>query len=667
MCGIFGVWHQDHQAVDLLRVQRATNGLRHRGPDDEGYLLVNTQTGRLVTCGGLCTDQRLNLPGIDNFFGEHFDLAFGYRRLSILDLSPAGHQPMCSSDGRFWIIFNGEVYNFREERRLLEKRGHVFHSASDTEVILHLYQEYGEECVNYLRGMFSFAIWDNKKRTLFAARDRLGIKPFLYANINNKFMFSSELKAILSSGMLEREVDPIAVQEFLFVGSVQPPNTMIKNVKALLPGQFLHSSIGQLKESSYWDIGHEPVEYFRGSFEDARDQLLELLNQSIKEQMVSDVPLGAFLSGGLDSAVVVSLMNANAVGKIKTFTIGFNSPDVLLDESAQARSTARYYNTDHHTLIVSDRDVANSFDHFVLSLDQPSIDGLNTYFVSKFARQDVTVSLSGLGADEIFAGYSRTWQILNQSPSIIGNCCERFLNWECAKKNLSNTPIRLRRKIKAIAAQNSALGTYSLSRTVFWPDDMEGAFNDKYFLDRTIPNDTAKSVIGKCKTSNALDLVQMASRLDIKTYMAAQLLRDMDAVSMAHSLEVRFPLIDHRIVEFGFSLPIQFKYTGNRSARAEENYQNGVKRILFDAMQTNLPPSLGSRKKAGFNFPFERWLRNGLSEQLNDEFLSSQITSPFSLSWRRSVNNLFQTHHISSTQIWSLLIFQKWYNQTLQI
>ena len=665
MCGIFGVWHFDGRPVDVENLHRATRAMAHRGPDDEGYLLADSRAGRALSCSGTDTDRRLPLPAITGHYAEKVDFAAGFRRLSILDLSPAGHQPMCSPDGRYWILFNGEVYNFLEQRRHLEEKGVVFTSNSDTEVILGLYAAYGPDCVRYLRGMFSFVVWDVENRTIFGARDHFGIKPFLYSLKDGRFVFSSEIKTLLASKLVDKAIDHVAVQEFLLLGSIQPPATILRQVSALLPGQYLLFDGTELVIKTYWDVAAGGEEEFSGSYGEACDHLADLLRLSVEEQMVSDVPLGAFLSGGLDSAAVVAFMKSRGklAERIKTFTIGFEDPAITLDESSQAADTARFLDTEHRSLLISDRDVMDAFDHFSWSLDQPSIDGLNTYFVSRFARQEVTVALSGLGGDEVFGGYSRVWRMLRSRPSVLNEMAERALAPAMVRTVLSRLPGSLDRRLQILAAQKRLSGQYAYSRILFWPEDLSGAFSPGNGF-QPGPPPSIENALLKHGAPAYKDLLRQASWFELKTFMSAQLLRDMDAVSMAHSLEVRFPLIDPRIVSFGFSLPASFKFSGRKMSESEKDastYAAGVKRVLFDAVKADLPAGVGDRRKAGFKLPYGRWLTGGLARELEGLFLSDDVLSPFTPSWRKSALNKFKAGRFSGNQMWTLFVLQKWY------
>ena len=635
MCGIAGIVGEPDQES----VQRMTASLRHRGPDDTGTYM------------------------------DH-QIVLGITRLAILDLSPAGHQPMSTSKGRYWIVYNGEMYNFQEERRRLESRGHVFCSNSDTEVVLHLYQEYGMDCVHHMRGMFAFAVWDHWERRLFAARDRLGINPLLFASSGGRLVFASELKALLASGLVGRQMDHHGLCQCLLLGYVLPPLPMVSGVKSLAPGQYLTWSQGRLRVGTYWDVGsRESIIRSDADYAEARGQIRSHVLTAVKEQLVSDVPLGVFLSGGLDSAVVVAAMSSAGAGRIESFSIGFDQADDGLDETDAAAITARHFGTHHHKLAVTGYDVANQFDSFVASLDQPSVDGLNTYFASQFARGGVTVALSGLGGDELFAGYGWARRIADEqvhpapwrSPLALG----------MATPVARLLPARLRWRLQRAAAKSDVLTSYALSGQLFVPDKAAYLLHPDFA--RTEEADF--SVVGQLAMHDDPTLeapIRRVARLDLKTFMAGRVLRDMDAVSMAQSREVRFPLIDHRLVDYAFALPQGYKYGGLNGAYSnvyEEGAvtytQGGIKRILFDAFAADLPPNFGHRRKAGFFMPFDRWLRNDLAARVESVLKGGDTVPLFRAEGLRLLWSRWQTGRAGWGQVWLVLVLDTWYRQVL--
>ncbi|MFQ5914080.1 MAG: asparagine synthase (glutamine-hydrolyzing) [Nitrospinota bacterium] len=388
MCGIAGVITREgfpELREALLRMVRAQT---HRGPDDEGIKVFGA---------------RGEVLGKDGPRAEGPHVALGSRRLAIIDLSSSGHQPMTNEDGTLWIVYNGEIYNFMELRQDLLSKGHKFRSNTDTEVILHLYEQYGEGCLKYLRGMFAFGMWDKRNRCLFIARDRLGKKPLYYSWDGKRFLFASEIKALLASDLVERRLNPAAVVAYLTFGSVPVPVTIIKGIEALLPGCYLKYQVGRVELKRYWHIPFsenpdlseaETIETLRG-----------LLEEAVRLRLVSDVPIGAFLSGGIDSSVIVALMRKITGGSIRTFSMTFREQE--FSEACFAEQVARKFGTEHTEYVVTAEEVRNELEKIVWAMDQPTVDGVNTYFVSKVARQSGTVvALSGLGGDELFGGYS---------------------------------------------------------------------------------------------------------------------------------------------------------------------------------------------------------------------------------------------------------------------
>lgn len=638
MCGICGIWGK----LDRTTIERMTCAMVHRGPDDSGIYLDDA-------------------------------VGLGMRRLSILDLSPAGHQPMSTDDGKLWIVYNGEIYNFREEKSALEARGHRFRSQSDTEVILHLYQVYGPDCVHRLRGMFAFAIWDAERQKLFLARDRLGIKPLYYAWVGSSFIFASELKAMLASGLIERRLDPEAVRLYLTFGCVYPPHTMVAGVKALLPGyRLILSAAGDERVEEYWDLPKSsPRQTSLVDYPEAAGHLRALLSESVRMRLISDVPLGAFLSGGVDSSAIVGLMSETSATPVKTFSIGFDAAGRAIDESNEAAQSARHFGSDHTHLVITGQDVASDWEQIITALDQPSIDGVNSYLVSKAARQQVTVALSGLGGDELFAGYGTfsrmTFEDAERQKKLLRGAWNEALAWGASQPvwgSLLRTPFG--KYIDAARSSAGFLNRYAISRRVFSTSEQIALLSDGFA--RTVNlGILAQDVLSPFDDSSLESAVSRVGRLELKTYMPFQLLRDMDAMSMAHSLEVRVPLIDHKLVEFVFALPSEYKLgsspsLGSWNERTSSYSQSKSKRILFDAVRDLLPPGMENRTKSGFGLPFSQWLKTDLKSAVSD------ILSPMSLAKNNifrpeATQNLveaFEAGHVSWSAVWSVVVLEEW-------
>ena len=643
MCGIFGVVGEPVPAA----IDRACDAMRHRGPDDRGAYL----------------DEGAGL---------------GMTRLAILDLSQAGHQPMGTDDGSLWIVHNGEVYNFGEERRRLEAKGLRFRSHTDTEVILRLYEELGPACVDRLRGMFAFAVWDARDRRLFAARDRLGIKPLYFVWNGRRLVFASELKALLASGLVENRLSMEGLAMYLTFGYIPSPHTLIEGVQALQPGHHLTLEKDRLTVRRYWDLptgSDRPASPLAGERE-AAAQLRALLTESIRLRLISDVPIGAFLSGGIDSGAVVALMAEARSGPVRTFSVGFDEAGKDLDETDEAALLAKHLGTDHTRRIVTGRDVAAIVDRLGRALDQPSIDGINSYVVSQVARTSVTVALMGVGGDELFAGYPHFWR----------------LHWEYRN---GGWPHRVQREIKAALAATGNLiepwfrGT-TLDRYVDWARVQHG-FVTRYGLSRTLfppaqqralctPGLAASAPIGRLASDYlgslddpcAHDLIARVSRLDLRGYMAQCLLRDMDAMSMAHSLEVRVPLLDHRLVEFAYALPGSYKYqptdTAPPGGEREASYrQIGAKRILIESVRDLLPAGYEDRPKSGFHLPMASWMKGALRPAVED-LLAKASVQRRGLFRPEAVAGLvegFLRGAVPWHQVWALAALELWQRQVL--
>lgn len=566
MCGIAGgvLRAGDRKCA----VARMTAALAHRGPDDIGYV-EDPESG----------------------------VALGHRRLAILDLSFAGHQPMRSVSGRYWTVHNGEIYNYRELRDELSALGHVFSTATDTEVLLTAFDQWGVSCVSRLRGMWAFAIWDNDRDELYLTRDRLGIKPLYYAVTPDGLIFASEVSALLASGLVSRELDKQAVWDYLSHGRVQQPETIVKGVRAVPAGHVLRWRGRSLEVEPYWDL-IASTQAARSAqalpYDDAVVRLRELLEAAVARQLVADVPVGAFLSGGVDSTAVVGLMARQLETKIRTFSVGFESEHAALDELKWARLAAYRIGTDHTEVIVSAAAAAGAFERVVARIDQPSMDGLNSFLVSEAARKDVTVALSGIGGDEIFAGYPHFRRIdrgARWAPEGVP-VLRRLLAAPAARV----IPGRIRIQADAIAdapitrAHRLRLLMDEASKQLAFAPAVQGRFIPRPSWTNLVP-----------LVDNELDAVAAVTYLELQTYLRDTLLRDADAMSMAHALEVRPVLLDEDVVEYAFALPSSYKLTGSRT-----------KRILIDALSDILPPEIVARPKMGFELPLGAWARTSL-------------------------------------------------------
>ena len=551
--------------------------LRHRGPDDAGVY-------------------------IDGPVG------LAHQRLSILDLSAAGHQPMCNEDGTVWIVFNGEIYNFQELRRSLES-SHTLKSRTDTEVILHLYEDYGTQCISLLRGMFAFAIWDQRSRRLVLARDRLGKKPLFYAANEQGLTFASELKALIV-GRDMPAIDPLAVHHYLTFQYIPTPQTIFQGVRKLPPGHFAVYENGKLSESAYWSLNYDQKGPLR-SEQDYQEELQSLLTEAVRLRLVSDVPLGAFLSGGVDSSSVVAIMSRLMTEPVKTFSIGFKEDQY--NELPYARQIAERFGTEHHEFMVEPT-ALEILPTLVRVYDEPYADSsaIPTYYVSQLSRQHVTVILNGDGGDELFAGYPRynfdplqRWsaRYLPGSREVLGR-----LVLSCIP------PVRGLRRARGLAQR--ALAPFSrtyLYRICYFPPEAKTLLYTEEFNETVAGHDSASLLDRWFEEAEAQELLDQLLSVDTRTYLPDDLLVKVDRASMAHSLEARSPFLDHKLVEFAAALPVSLKL-----------HHGETKRLLKRAMRRTLPDEILDRPKMGFGVPIDRWFREDCREFLRETLLSAR-------------------------------------------
>jgi asparagine synthase (glutamine-hydrolysing) len=636
MCGIFGIIARNtHIAEGIL--ERGTKSLAHRGPDDSGTILL-----------------RDSVPG-------PVEIGLGNRRLAILDLSPLAHQPMHDPETGNWIVYNGEIYNFREIRGELEQAGISFVSHSDTEVLLKAYARWGEVCLAKFRGMFAFAIWDARKHSLFAARDPMGIKPLYYAQSGSYFIFASEVRTLLGTGLVAKRIDPAGLVNYLTFGSAYDPLTLVGGVHALPPGHALKWEDGILQLSQYWDlIDHESNGETRSlssprniSVENEKHavaQLGPLIDESVRLQLVSDVPAGVFLSGGIDSSALVSILSRGGI-KLSTFSIVFREAE--FSEAEHSRAVARQFSTDHHEILVSQDDVRAAIPDALRAMDLPTMDGLNTYFVSRETRAaGVKVALSGLGGDEVFAGYStfrivprmerftRFWKQL--SEPVRGSLATVFT--AVCSENDQN------RKLGALARDNGRVPhPYFLMRMLFTPDQL-----DLLFPGAKAATETASaSQRDQLRLSLPLDPINRVSYLESRCYMLNTLLRDADFMSMSHGLEVRVPLIDHQLAKAVLSLPGAWKV-------------NAIpKKLLVEALGGSLLDQIVKRRKRGFTLPLQRWMLQELRSEIEPVLRAKRIAAgPLGdLLHAQQVEQVwkdFLRGAVSWSRPWSLYVLQRW-------
>ncbi|MBC8086508.1 MAG: asparagine synthase (glutamine-hydrolyzing) [Phycisphaerae bacterium] len=607
---------------------------RHRGPDDSG-----------------------------TYVDDH--VAIGMNRLSILDLSHAGHQPMLSADEQLVLVYNGEMYNFREERQKLEGLGHSFRSHTDTEVVLALYQQYGRECLRHMRGMFAFALWDKRKCEMFAARDHLGIKPFLYALQPSGLIFCSELKGMVAHPGVPKTLDRESLYEYLVNGHINQPRTIFSRVKSLEPGHSLvWKADGSHTVQRYWSAA-QSVHSRTPSYDEAVATTRKLVMESVAEELVSDVPLGVFLSGGVDSNVVVAAMQASGASRIQTYSIGFGGESDALDESEHARESAKFFGTEHYAVDVSSADVAREFENMVSGFDQPVVDGYNTYLVSKHARTGVTVALSGLGGDEVFGGYHIYRTMLRQALAPRQkHALARATRPVWQHLGLSESRLV---QLHEAAALATIPGHYSSSQLVYKPAQVAALLRPT-----ARPMSVSDLYLLQQRTNAALDddgltdPFQHISLIAMRSFMTHRLLRDSDAVSMKHSLEIRVPLIDKRLIEYIFPLPWDLKFKRdavlNEPASDKSYATAGVKRLLVDAFEDLLPPGMTTRVKRGFTMPLTVWLDKAFSERMRHTFESESSPLPKTDALAQTLAR-FRAKKSNPFQVWSLVVLVEWLRQ----
>jgi len=577
MCGIAGIIGRP----DLEAVQSMMDAMSTRGPDD---------------------------------YGIHVDsqVVLGHRRLSILDLSMAGHQPMSRAGGRLWIVYNGEIYNFKSLRRQLEGRGHRFDSRTDTEVILALYEEMGIECLAQLRGMFAFAIWDRREATpvLLLARDHFGIKPLVYATTPRGLEFASDLPGLVAGGGVPRRIDRTALAQYLMHGHVVFPRTMIEGVSMLPPAHSLTIRPGEAPRiRPYWRLDVERCEPLsrRETYGDQTARVRFLLEEAARSQMASDVPLGAFLSGGIDSAGIVALMTRAAGRPIHTFSIGFPQTGGALDESVDAELTARHLGAVHQAVQVSGTEVAKILPDIAVALGQPTVDGVNMYLVSSAARRDLTVALTGVGGDELFAGYPSFARLARYRHQLFR--ARQRIGWlkRLPGRRMFPGPGSINRPWTRLEKDRPLVSDYMACRMVRRPAQAlrvagDGKVDPEAFFAYVDSDEPGLA-----------DPVRRVTLLESRLYLAAQILRDTDAASMAHSLEIRVPLLDVDLAEYVYGLPQDAKL-----APASTGAAPAGKRILIDALRDVLPEWTWRKPKRGFTLPFGEWLRGPMRGLVDD-------------------------------------------------
>jgi len=633
MGGIVGIL-ASNCSISKTALEHATDSLAHRGPDDKGTVVIQAGTS------------------------SHLEVGLGSRRLAILDLSPLGHQPMQDAETGNWIVYDGEVYNFRELRTRLQGEGRRFVSQSDTEVLLKAYGRWGEKCLGELRGMFAFAIWDAKRSRLLMSRDPMGIKPLYYCSAGQYFLFASELRTLLGTGLIPRRLDPAGLVNYLNFGSVYDPITMIQGVSALEAGHYAGWENGRVTDSMYWDLAPHgqagtASSYLAGNEtarKDLENDVYATLDQAVRMQTVSDVPVGLFLSGGIDSSSLAGILSRAGI-RLNTFSIIFREAEY--SEAEYSRAVARAFASEHQEIMVSQHDVLDAIPYALKAMDQPTIDGLNTFLIARQTRAaGIKVALSGLGGDELFAGYS-TFRDVPRMERF-----DRF--WRPFPSILRRPLLRMfvslapdtdqNRKLAALGGgRDRALHPYFLARALFTPEQRDSllASVDQGALARA--NARLRESL---RHARALDPINRVSYLEARCYMLNTLLRDSDVMSMAHGLELRVPLIDHQLADKLLALPGSWKLDSQVP-----------KPLLIAALKGALPNEIVHRKKQGFTLPFERWVRENLRsgvEAALQNISQGPLGSLLDHDSVRQVWDDFLSQRTSWSRAWSLYALERW-------
>lgn len=624
MCGICGIYHINKEPVTEQLVTAMNNTMVHRGPDGHGVF-------------------------VDQYIG------LGHRRLSIIDLN-TGDQPMSSSDGQVSIVFNGEIYNFQELKKILQSRGYAFSTQSDTETVIYAYMEWGDEFVKKLRGMFAIALWDHRLKKLLLVRDRVGKKPLYYYYDGKTLAFASELKAVLKVPGISREIDYRALDTYFSFGYVPSPLSIFKHIRKLEPAHYAVCSSKGLKITEYWDLNMDACDETI-SEEDAIRELTAIFDESVKLRLISDVPLGAFLSGGVDSSAVVASM-ANIMGNmsVKTSAIGFS--EEKFNELAFAKMVSQQYQTDHHEAVVNP-DALDIIEKIVWHFDEPFADSsaIPTWYVSKITRENVTVALSGDGGDENFAGYTQRYSmnrfehgIREKIPSALRTSLLSPIAALYPRIDSLPRPLRLKHFLTNISLPMEQ--AYFRDMSFYFTEDIKRLLYGPE-MKKVLKEHSAFDVLGRFfKKHPTSDPVSRAQYVDIKTYMTEDILVKVDRMSMAHSLEVRAPILDHKLMEFAAKLPSNLKLNGKES-----------KYILKKMNEKRLPHDILYRKKQGFCVPLSNWLKGQL-KPLAHETLFGQESGIGEFLDKKYVESLWQSHlrgiNDNASQIWNLMMFELW-------
>lgn len=645
MCGICGAIDLRRKGVRAQVIDRMCEVLAHRGPDDEGMVFfrdgkaleVKESTLIVLAQGG-------------------FEVGLGHRRLAIIDLSEAAHQPMANEDGQIWIVYNGEIYNFQDLRTSLEKKGHIFKSRSDTEVILHAYEEWGVECLKELRGMFAFAIWDSNRKRLLMARDRLGKKPLVYFYQDGRFAFASEIKALLQISWVERKVNPLAIHHYLTYQYVPSPESIFEGIKKLPPAHYLlYDSNGNLKIESYWRLNYNYQEKRKDDVETLCGIIREKLEESVKLRLISDVPLGAFLSGGIDSSIVVGLMAENGGRRVKTFSIGFEEQE--FNELEYARIVSIHFGTDHHEFVVKP-DAIEILPKLVWYYNEPFGDSsaIPTYYMAQMTKDFVKVVLTGDAGDENFAGYPRylrskyVWWFSRLPDSLRKGFLPSSLKILAQLPYKRKTLNRLTDFMETLSSHQGR--NYAEQIKIFNEKERDDVYSEE-FSRQVGKIDPFDYLIKKYDERDTDDLLEKLLYLDMTTYLPEDLLVKVDIATMANSLEARVPFLDHQFMELVAGIPSHLKLKGSVT-----------KFILKESFSNFLPRSILKRKKMGFGVPISRWFRKELKDYVYQILMEKKALNRGYFK-REGIARLLEEHeslrYDHSAKIWALLVLEIWF------
>ena len=618
MCGITGVFGTRRLENPKFIIEKMNNALAHRGPNADGVFIDD-------------------------------DIALGHKRLSIIDLSPGANQPMLSANQNFVLAFNGEIYNYKEVKAQLND--YSFVTNSDTEVVLAAFQKWGEACVHQFNGMFAFAVWDKTKKQLTICRDRLGIKPLYYYLDEEKLVFASEIRSVLKSELVPKKLNNKALFDYFSYQTVHAPETIVNGVKMLMPGHTLKISEAEFEIKPFWQLTtHFSKKAQQQSREEIKAEVKSLLLNSVEKRLVSDVPFGAFLSGGIDSSALVGLISGELGKKIDTFSVSFNEEE--FSEAKYAKIVADKFKTNHHNIKLTPQNFLDELPQAIKSIDHPSGDGPNTYIVSGATKKaGITMALSGLGGDELFAGYEvfkrqasleekRGWMM--SFPPFIRKMGATGIKW---KKN----SVQGDKMAEMLSLSNWDFhNTYSLSRKVILKKDLSSILNTAYTVDSVATS--VNNLVGEGTQGLRLPLLSKVSVAEITTYMQNVLLRDSDQMSMVHALELRVPFLDHNLVEYALGIP------------NTEKYPNSPKQLLVESLGDLLPPEIVNRPKMGFVLPWEQWMKKDLKLFCDEQIESLSAREWINESGLKSYYNKFQkgSKKVTWSRIWPLIVLENW-------